>query len=149
MKALDRALIWIRNLPHTIKGARMVALSSAKGVGVGVLLEVPVTVTVETLAVMNHGKTVEAAAWDALRSLGGTALVAAVGTGAVKVAAVYGFTVGAPIVIPVVVVGGIAYVWVSGDRVWEGLDADTRAELGLQLSRDAIGNPGARRAGGH
>ena len=134
MNTVDRALIWIRNLPNTIDGARVVALSSAKGVGVGVLLEVPVTVTVETLSVMNRGKTVEAAAWDGLQSLGGSALVAAAGTGVVKVAAVYGFTVGAPIVIPVVVVGGIAYVWVSGDRVWDSLDEDTRTELRIQLS---------------
>ena len=134
MTATEVAVTWVRNLPASVGGARVLMLSASKGLGIGALVEVPVTAAVETLQVVNQGKEVEVAAWDALQALGVTGAVGAAATGALTLASAYGFTLGAPIIIPVAVIGGSAYVWISGERVWEALDDRTRGEVQAQLA---------------
>ena len=129
----ERTVNWVQNLPAGVEGARVLMLSTAKGVGFGALLEVPVTVAVETLHVVYQDKEVDDAAWDALQEFGAAAVAGGATTGALTVASAYGFTVGAPVVIPLVVIGGTAYVFVSGERVWQALDDETRGELQAQL----------------
>lgn len=129
----ERTVNWVRNLPAGVEGARVLLLSTAKGVGFGALLELPVSATVETLHVVYQNKEVDAAVWDAVKDFGAAAVAGGATTGALTVASAYGFTVGAPVVIPLVVIGGTAYVWVSSERVWQALDDETRAEVQAQL----------------
>ena len=129
----ERTVNWVRNLPAGVDGARVLMLSTAKGVGFGALLEVPVSIAVETLHVVYQNKEVDEAAWDVLQELGAAAVAGGATTGALTVASAYGFTVGAPVVIPLVVIGGTAYVWVSSERVWQALDEETRAAVQAKL----------------
>ena len=133
MTVPERTVNWVHNLPAGVEGARVLLLSTAKGVGFGALLELPVSVAVETLHVVYQDKEVDDAVWDALQELGAAAVAGGATTGALTVASAYGFTVGAPVVIPLVVIGGTAYVWVSSERMWQALDEETRGEVQAQL----------------
>ena len=133
MSLPERTVNWVRNLPAGVEGARVLLLSTAKGVGIGALVELPVSVAVETLHVVYQDKEVDAAVWDALQQIGAAAVAGGATTGALTVASAYGFTVGAPVVIPLVVIGGTAYVWVSSERVWQALDDESREEVQAQL----------------
>jgi hypothetical protein len=129
--------VW--NVVTNVASARVVA-TIAKGTGLAGLVEAPVTLTVEALHVVNRRKTVEAAAWDATQTLGLAGLAGGAAAGAMTAAAGLGLTISAPVVVPLAVVGGGAYVWVSGERVWGALDDETReaAEARLASVRSEI-----------
>ncbi|MYH28448.1 MAG: GIY-YIG nuclease family protein [Acidobacteria bacterium] len=109
----------------------------AKGTGIGVLLELPVTAAVEYLHVRNGRKPPEEAALDGARTVGTTAVVGAVAAGAFSAAATAGITMSAPVVMPVAVVGGGLYLWVSGDRIWDALHEDTRTAVEARFAAAA------------
>ena len=109
----------------------------AKGTGIGVLVELPVTAAVEYLHVRNGRKTPEEAAIDGARTVGTTAVVGAVAAGALSAAATAGVTISAPFVMPVAVVGGGLYLWVSGDRIWNAVHEDTRTTVEARFAAAA------------
>jgi hypothetical protein len=109
----------------------------AKGTGIGVLVELPVTAAVEYLHVRNGRKTPEEAAIDGARTVGTAAVVGAVAAGAFSAAATAGVTVSAPFVMPLAVVGGGLYVWVSGDRIWNAVHEDTRTTVEARFAAAA------------
>ena len=108
----------------------------AKGTGIGVLVELPVTAAVEYLHVRNGRKTPEEAAIDGARTVGTAAVVGAVAAGAFS-AATAGVTISAPFVMPVAVVGGGLYLWVSGDRIWNAVHEDTRTRVEARFAAAA------------
>ena len=109
----------------------------AKGTGIGVLVELPVTAAVEYLHVRNGRKTPEEAAIDGARTVGTAAVVGAVAAGAFSAAATAGVTVSAPFVMPLAVVGAGLYVWVSGDRIWNAVHEDTRTTVEARFAAAA------------
>ena len=109
----------------------------AKGTGIGVLVELPVTAVVEYLHVRNGRKTPEEAALDGARTVGTAAVVGAVAAGAFSAAVTAGITISAPVVMPVAVVGGGLYVWVSGDRIWNAVHEDTRTAVEARFAAAA------------
>ena len=130
MALLDRARAGYHNAVASAAGARLVTLATmAKGGAVGAVVELPVTATVETLNVVNERKTVPEAARDAASTVGVAVLAGGATAGTLTVAGTLGFTVGAPIVVPLAVVAGTAYVWISSERIWRALDNDTRAAI--------------------
>ena len=115
-------------------GARVVAVSMVRGVANGALLNLPVSATVETLHVVNQRKTAGQAARDGALDIGGAGAAGAATAGALTAAGTFGFTVGAPVLVPLAIVGGAAYVWVSSDRIWQALDDESRAAVEAHLS---------------
>lgn len=134
MKLLDKVKVRFHNIAASIAGGRRIVLTTvAKGGAIGALVELPVTATVETLNVVNQRKTANQAIEDGAQKVGVTALAGGVTAGALTMASTFGFTVGAPVLVPLAVVGGSAYIWVSSDRVWNALDNETRAVIEAQL----------------
>ena len=115
-------------------GARVVAVSMVRGVANGALLNLPVAATVETLHVVNARKTVGEAARDAALDISGAGAAGASVAGALTAAGALGFTVGTPVLVPLAIVGGTAYVWVSSDRIVQALDDESRAAVEVYLT---------------
>ena len=103
----------------------------AKGGTIMALVELPVTAIVETLHVRNGRKTAEEALADGGRAVSTAAAVGATVGAIAAGAAAAGVTI--PAAVPVGVVASGAYVWVSGKRVWNALDDDTRASVNERL----------------
>ena len=134
MGLLDKSKVRIHNAVASIAGAGKIMWTTiAKGGAIGVLVELPVTTAEETLHVVNRRKTVKQAMGDGAQRVGVTALAGGATAGVLTAASTLGFTVGAPVLVPLAVVGGSAYVWVSGDRVWRALDDGTRTVLKARL----------------
>ena len=143
MKLLDKFRLRVHNAAASIAGAgRIVLTTVAKGGVIGALVELPVTTAEETLHVFNKRKTVKQATKDAAQTVGVATVAGGAAASALTVAGTFGFTVGAPVLVPLALVGGSAYVWVSSDRVWNALDDETRAALKTRLVvvLGAIGN---------
>ena len=134
MRRFEKFKVRLHNVAASIAGARRIVLTTvAKGGAIGVLVELPVTMAVETLHVVNQRKTVKQATKDGTQTVGIAALAGGATAGALTAASTVGFTVGAPVLVILAVVGGSAYVWVSGDRVWYALDDETRTAIKTQL----------------
>ena len=84
--------------------------------------------------VVNGRKTVEEAAWDATHTVGLAGLAGGAAAGVLTAASGLGLTISAPVAIPLAVVGGGAYLWVSGERVLGALDDETREAAEAQLA---------------
>jgi hypothetical protein len=133
MGLLDRLRVNFHNTGASLAAGRVVILTTlTRGGTIGALVELPVTATVETLHVVNERKTPEAAMQDAAKAVGVAGLAGGATVGALTAASALGFTVGAPVLVPLAVVGGTAYVWVSSDRIWHALDVDMRAAVVAQ-----------------
>lgn len=130
MTLVDRLRLQLHNASASAVGARVVTLTTvAKGGAIGALVELPVTITVETLHLANQRKTTQQAVKDATKTVGVSVLVGGTTAGVLTVAGTFGFTLGAPVLIPLAVVAGSAYVWVSSERIWNALDDETRAAV--------------------
>lgn len=133
MELLDKLRVYVHNSGASFKAARVVLLTKmAKGGVIGVLLELPVTAAEEILHVVNERKTPREAIHDAAQDVGGSGIVFGLAKGALTAASAAGITVGAPVVVPLAVVGGATYVWVSSERIWKALDEETRAVIKAQ-----------------
>ena len=133
MGLLDRLRVHLHNAGASLAAGRVVMLTTlAKGGTIGALVELPVTATVETLHVVNERKTPAEAMHDAAKAVGVASLAGGATAGALTAASTLGVTAGAPVLVPLAVVGGTAYVWVSGDRIWLALDDETRAAIVAQ-----------------
>ena len=143
MKRFEKLKVRLHNVAASIAGVRRIVLTTvAKGGAIGVLVELPVTTAVETLHVVNQRKTVKQATKDGTQTVGIAALAGGATVGGLTAVSTVGFTLGAPVLVILAVVGGSAYVWVSGDRVWYALDDETRTAIKTQLVvvQDAIRN---------
>ena len=69
------------------------------------------------------------AARDAALDVGGAGAAGAAVAGGLTVAGALGFTIGTPVLVPLAIVGGTAYVWVSSDRIVQALDDESRAAV--------------------
>ena len=87
--------------------------------------------------VRNGRKTPEEAALDGARMVGTAAVVGAVAAGAFSAAATAGVTMSAPVLMPISVVGGGLYVWVSGNRIWDAVDEGTRTAVEARFAAAA------------
>lgn len=112
-----------------IAGARAFLPNVAKGAGIGMVVALPVELIVGMLDVRNGRATSPQAVLDGAVTLGVFGLAGGAVAGAMTVAGASGFTLGAPVVVPLMVVGGTAYVLVSGERIWDALDDEMRAVL--------------------
>ncbi len=131
--ANTKRLKQLRKVLTTTKPTGTTVSTFAKGTGIGVLFELPVTAAVEYLHVRNGRKTPEKAAIDGARTVGTAAVVGAVAAGAFSA----GVTISAPFVMPVAVVGGGLYLWVSGDRIWNAVHEDTRTTVEARFAAAA------------
>ena len=133
MGLLDKMRVHLHNAGASLAAGRVVMLTTmAKGGTIGALVELPVAATVETLHVVNERKTPEEAMRDAAKAVGIVGLAGGATAGTLTAASALGLTASAPVLVPLAVVGGTAYVWVSGDRIWQALDDETRAAIVAQ-----------------
>ena len=133
MGLLEKLRVHVHNAGTSLAAARVVMVTkTAKGSVIGALVELPITATVETLHVMNERKTPGEAMYDATQAVGATGLAVGATAGTLTAASALGLTAGAPVLVPLAVVGGTAYVWVSGDRIWQALGDETRAVIVAQ-----------------
>ncbi len=131
----EKLRVHIHNAGASLKTARVVSLAQiAKGGVIGALLELPVTATVETMNVANEQKAPGEAVHDAMLTVPGTGLAFGVAKAMLTAASALGLPVGAPVLVPLAVVGGTAYVWVSGERIWQALGDETRAVVMVKLA---------------
>ena len=125
------------NVPNAVgagtvrASVRAAAGTLLKATGVGAAIGMLPTAAVETLHVMNGRKTVGAALVDGGQEVGAAALIGAAAGGALTAA---GVTLTAPAIVPVALIGGAGYLWVSGDRIWEALSPAARARVEAQLT---------------
>ena len=133
MGFLDKLRVHAHNAGASVVAARVVMLTQmTKGSAIGALVELPVTATVETLHVVDERKTPGEAMHDATHAVGVAGLSVGATAGALTAASALGFTGGAPVLVPIAVVRGTAYVWVSGERIWQALGDETRAVVMAQ-----------------
>ena len=134
MTLVDKSKVRLYNAAVSIAGGgKIMLITIARGGAIGALVELPVTTTVETLNVIHKRKTVKQAAKDGAPKVAIGALAGGATAGAVTAMSTAGLTVGAPVLIPLAVVGGSAYFWVSGNRVWRALDDEMRATVKARL----------------
>ena len=134
MTIVDKSKVRLYNAAVSIAGGgKIMLITIARGGAIGALVELPVTTTEETLNIIHKRKTVKQAAKEGAPKVAIGALAGAATAGAVTAMSTAGLTVGAPVLIPLAVVGGSAYFWVSGNRVWRALDDETRATVKARL----------------
>lgn len=112
-----------------IAGARALLPSVGKGAGIAMVAALPVELIVGTLNVRNGRTTAAQAVLDGASTLGVFGLAGGAIAGAATVAGASGFAFGTPVIVPLVVAGSTVYVLVSGERIWDALDDETRAAL--------------------
>ena len=135
----DRLRVRVQNgWTGGIAGARALLPNVGKGAGIGMVAALPVELIVGTLDVRNGRTTAAQAVLDGASTLGVFGLAGGAIAGAATVAGASGFTLGAPVVVPLMVVGGTAYLWVSGERIWQALDEETRTAF-LERGAAAMG----------
>ena len=130
MNRSDRLRVRVHNgWMGGIAGARALLPSVAKGTAIGMVAAVPVELIVGTFDVRNGRTTVAQAVLVGASTVGVFGLAGGALAGAATVAGASGFALGTPVVVPLIVAGSTVYVLVSGERIWDALDDETRAAL--------------------
>lgn len=131
MKYWDKLKVKFHNVSASLKATprTLIMTKVAGGSIIGILIELPITGTVETLNVINDQKTMEEAMKDAAKSIGIVGLFSVTTVGAFTGLSALGLTMGTPILVPLAVVGGSVYVLVSSKRIWQALDEETRSNI--------------------
>ena len=126
----DRLRVGVRNgWTGGIAGTQALLPVVAKGAGIAMVAALPVELIVGTLDVRNGRTTAGQAVLDGASTLGVFGLAGGAIAGAATMAGAAGFALGTPVVVPLVVAGSTVYVLVSGERIWDALDDETRAAL--------------------
>ena len=99
-----------------------------KGMLLGALLEFPITTIENILQVKNNSKSIQKASMDAVKDVGKNALLGGASAAALTGLSLLGVTLG-PAAIPLVIVGGVMYIWSATDRIWKALDDKTKERL--------------------
>ena len=116
---------------------------TAQGCVIGAVMELPATAAEQRRHVLDGEKSTEEAALDAAKSVAATGLAGCVLTAAATGAASAGvLSLSAPILIPIVAVGGSVYVLTTSKRIWDSLSEEEQAAvLGqLDVSREVVRN---------
>ena len=100
-----------------VEASRATTKGAAKGAMIGALLELPVTTVEQFLLVKGERKTPTEAALDAAKGVGKNAAGSAAGAVIFAGVALTGVSV-APVATPLVIIGGVVYVWAATDRIW-------------------------------
>lgn len=137
MRALEKLRANVHNFGANIQAGKfMFVAKTGQGCIAGALLEIPVTAFEEIRSVQNDVKTREQAVVSGAKKVAGTTAAGCALTGtAVVGASAIGISLGGPVLVPIAVVGGVAYVWVSSDRIWSDLDDGERAGVKNQLAK--------------
>lgn len=151
MEFLEKLRANAHNAGASLKAGRFVLLAkTGQGCIAGGLLELPVTAVEKALDIANERTAPDEAVRSGLQSVATTAVLGCAASGVVLAgASLAGVTVGAPILVPLAVIGGVAYVWVSSDRIWNALEEEERRVVLNQLAavQDAVlGDDGAPQA---
>ena len=128
MDGLDLLRANADNAGASLSAGRFAMLAkTGQGCVIGGLLELPVTVVEQKLQVDDEAKTGAEAVRDGFQSVATTTVLGcAVAGGAAVAIAATGVTLGPPILVPIAVSGGVAYVWVSSERIWSAVPEDER-----------------------
>ena len=100
-----------------VEASKATTKGAAKGAVIGALLELPVTTVEHFLLVKGEHKTPMQAALDAAKDVGKSALGGAGGAVIYAGIALTGVSV-APVATPLIIIGGVVYVWSATDRIW-------------------------------
>ena len=100
-----------------VEASKATTKGAAKGAVIGALLELPVTTVEHFLLVRRERKTPSAAALDAAKAVGKSAAGGAAGAVIFAGIALTGVSV-APVATPLVIIGGVVYVWSATERIW-------------------------------
>ncbi len=165
LAAASRNLIWEKSKWNLARGARNISTvellranahnggaalkvagpgilaHTAQGCVIGAVMELPATAAEQRRDVLDGAKTTEEAALDAAKSVAATGLAGCVLTAAAAGAASAGvLSLSAPILIPIVAVGGTVYVLTTSKRIWVSLSEEEQAAvLGqLDVSREVV-----------
>ncbi|MYA44304.1 MAG: hypothetical protein F4Z31_21455 [Gemmatimonadetes bacterium] len=136
MRALEKLRANLHNFGASLNAGKFTfVVKTGQGCIAGALLEVPVTAFEEFRVVQSEVKSAEQAAVDGSRKIAGTAAAGCALAGATLIgASAAGITLGGPVLVPLAVAGGVAYVWVSSDRIWSDLDEGEQAVVKSQLA---------------
>ena len=102
--------------------------SVARGALVAAVLELPITCIENVLHVRNNLKSVKEGVIDAAIDVGKIAFVGGAVAGVLTGLSLLGVTM-ETVAIPLIIVGGILYVWSATDRIWKALDDNTKEKL--------------------
>lgn len=100
-----------------VEASKATTKGAARGAVIGALLELPVTTVEHFLLVKRERKTPTEAALAAAKDAGTSALGGAAGAVIYAGIALTGVSV-APVATPLVIIGGVVYVWSATDRIW-------------------------------
>lgn len=100
-----------------VEASKATTKGAAKGAVIGALLELPVTTVEHFLLVKRERKTPTEAAIDAAKAVGKSAAGGAAGAVVFAGVALTGVSV-APAATPLVIIGGVVYVWSATERIW-------------------------------
>ncbi|WP_419947991.1 hypothetical protein [Candidatus Palauibacter sp.] len=118
MTRRELARVRLDNFAEGVVGAsKATTKSAAKGAMIGALLELPVTTVEHFLLVRREHKTPAEAALNAAKDLGKSAAGGAAGAVIYAGIALTGVSV-APVATPLVIIGGVVYVWSATNRIW-------------------------------
>ena len=165
LAAASRNLIWEKSKWNLARGARNIStvellranahnagaaikvagpgilVHTAQGCVIGAVMELPAAAAEQRRDVLDGTKTTEEAALDAAKSVAATGLAGCVLTAAATGAASAGvLSLSAPVLIPIVAVGGSVYVLTTSKRIWDSLSEEEQAAvLGqLDVSREVV-----------
>ena len=116
---------------------------TAQGCVIGAVMELPAAAAEQRRHVLDGEKSTEEAALDAAKSVAATGLAGCVLTAAATGAASAGvLSLSAPILIPIVAVGGSVYVLTTSKRIWDSLSEEEQAAVmgQLDVSREVVRN---------
>ena len=100
-----------------VEASKATTKGAAKGAVIGALLELPVTTVEHFLLVRGERKTPTEAALKAAKGVGKSAAGGAAGAVIYAGIALTGVSL-APVATPLVIIGGVVYVWSATDRIW-------------------------------
>ena len=113
-----------------VEASKATGRGAVKGALIGALVELPVTTVENLLLVRGDRRTICEAALDAAKDIGKSAAGGAAGAAVYAGIALTGANL-APFAIPLVIVGGVVYVWSARNRTW-------RAARPAHEQRDAM-----------
>ncbi len=130
MTLIERNVLRLRNAATSLAAARRAIFAAAgRGARIGAIAELPVTVIEQSMHYKYSGKTGAEAIRDGAATIGVVSATSAAGAAALQAGAAVGITVSGTILMPVVVIGGIAYTGVAAKRIWDALPAETQSAI--------------------
>jgi len=111
-----------------VSSGKAILGSVSRGALLAAVLELPITCIENALHIRNNLKSVKEGVIDAGIDVGKIALVGGAVAGVLTGLSLLGVTM-ETVAIPLIIVGGILYVWSATDRIWKALDDNTKEKL--------------------